>query len=248
VHNTVTQKYSVFKAGNHRKDSFLFGEGQMCLEPDQVEHGPDLILPPELHNRIILFTGHRMVNSHRLERTETQRIRPSARHHFHRHTAFKNSKRLSGIKIVKLCPEIHFDVVGRVDLQTEALVEALGKENNVELNLGYVSDTQMREAFTGADWIVVPYKSASQSGIIIDAYKYARPVIAFDVGAIAEQVRDEKSGYLVAPGDIDGFAEKLREAMALDQRDYREMCRQAYEYGSEKYSSTGAIQRFLEIF
>jgi len=152
------------------------------------------------------------------------------------------------LKIVKLCPEIHFDVVGRVDLQTEALVEALGKENNVELNLGYVSDTQMREAFTGADWIVVPYKSASQSGIIIDAYKYARPVIAFDVGAIAEQVRDEKSGYLVAPGDIDGFAEKLREAMALDQRDYREMCRQAYEYGSEKYSSTGAIQRFLEIF
>ena len=55
----------------------------------------------------------------------------------------------------------------------------------------------MREAFVNCDWVIVPYNSASQSGIIIDAYKYSRPVIAFAVGAIPEQVDANKSGYLV---------------------------------------------------
>ena len=97
------------------------------------------------------------------------------------------------LEIVRLCPEISFDVVGRVDPQMEQVVEKLSKEKNVHLSTGYVPDDEMREAFIGCDWAIVPYNSASQSGIIIDAYKYSRPVIAFKVGAIAENWAASKS-------------------------------------------------------
>ena len=151
------------------------------------------------------------------------------------------------LKIVRLCPEIQFDVVGRVDPQMEQVVEELKTESNVRLNNEYVSDDEMRDSFIGCDWAIVPYNSASQSGIIIDAYKYSRPVIAFDVGAIAEQIDDCKSGYLVNAGDIEAFAAKIKEVNAMKVSDYDSMCRYAYDYGSGKYAASGAVERFINM-
>ena len=151
------------------------------------------------------------------------------------------------LEIVRLCPNIQFDVVGRVDSQMQGIVDQLAKEKNVKLNSDYVTDAEMRAAFINCDWAIVPYNSASQSGIIIDAYKYSRPVIAFEVGAIPEQVDDGKSGYLVKAGDNQKFAAKLKEAMHLSTEQYDAMSRDAYQYGSKKYATSGAVERFVEL-
>ncbi len=151
------------------------------------------------------------------------------------------------LEIVRLCPEIKFDVIGRVDTQMEHVVEQLRKETNVHLNIGYVSDEEMREAFIGCDWAIVPYNSASQSGIIIDAYKYSRPVIAFNVGAIAEQIDDGKSGYLVGAGDNEAFAAKIKKSVQMPIDQYNAMCTQAYQYGCQKYAASGAVSRFCNL-
>lgn len=128
------------------------------------------------------------------------------------------------------------------------VVDQLAKEKNVKLNNDYVTDTEMREAFVNCDWVIVPYNSASQSGIIIDAYKYSRPVIAFAVGAIPEQVDDGKSGYLVEAGDNKKFADKLKEAMKLSAEEYDTMSSGAYQYGRKKYATGGAMNRFMKLF
>lgn len=151
------------------------------------------------------------------------------------------------LEIVRLCPDIQFDVIGRVDPQMQGIVEQLAKEKNVKLNNNYVTDEEMREAFINCDWAIVPYNSASQSGIIIDAYKYSRPVIAFAVGAIPEQVDDGKSGYLVEAGDNQKFAAKLKAAMQLSAEQYDAMSWDAYRYGSKKYAASGAVERFVEL-
>lgn len=151
------------------------------------------------------------------------------------------------LKIVQRCPNVSFDVVGRVDPQMEFVVEKLKSEPNVHINNEYVSDSEMREVFINADWIIVPYNSASQSGIIIDAYKYSRPVIAFNVGAISEQVDDGKSGFLIEAGDNDAFSQKIIDSLAMSQMRYDAMCTFAYNFGSEKYSAIGAVQRFRNL-
>lgn len=151
------------------------------------------------------------------------------------------------LEIVRLCPDIQFDVVGRVDSQMRGIVDQLAKEKNVKLNNNYVTDAEMREAFANCDWVIVPYNSASQSGIIIDAYKYSRPVIAFAVGAIPEQVDDGKSGYLVEAGDNKKFADKLKEAMKLSNAEYDSMGQYAYQYGCKKYATSGAVERFVKL-
>ncbi len=151
------------------------------------------------------------------------------------------------LKIVRLCPDVSFDVVGRVDPEMEEVVRELSKEKNVHLETGYVSDDEMKKVFINADWAIVPYNSASQSGIIIDAYKYSRPVIAFNVGAIAEQVEEGKSGYLVKAGDIDNFAAAVKKAVAMNTEDYDEMSRNAYDVGCRKYAVQGKVGEFKQF-
>lgn len=152
------------------------------------------------------------------------------------------------LEIVRLCPDIQFDVIGRVDSQMQDIVGQLAKEKNVKLNNDYVTNTEMRDAFINCDWTIVPYNSASQSGIIIDAYKYSRPVIAFAVGAIPEQVDADKSGYLVEAGDNKKFADKLKEVMKMHTIEYDAMSRYAYQYGRKKYATSGAVERFEKLF
>ncbi len=151
------------------------------------------------------------------------------------------------LEIVKLCPDIQFDAVGRVDPLMKEHVDQLKKMPNVTVKTGYVTDDEMAEAFINADWVVLPYNSATQSGVVIDGYRYGRPCIAFNVGAIAEQVSDGNSGYLVEPGNNEAFAKKLREAANLDQKAYTYLSKSAFEYGLCKYSSERAVERFVKI-
>lgn len=151
------------------------------------------------------------------------------------------------LEIAKLCPDVQFDVVGRVDPLVQEQVEQLKMFPNVMMNNSYVTDDEMSQAFINADWVILPYNSATQSGVVIDGYRYGRPCIAFDVGAITEQVSEGISGYLIEPGNNEAFAEKLREATNMSQSEYSDLSRSAYKFGSEKYTADGAVARFVKL-
>ena len=151
------------------------------------------------------------------------------------------------LEIVKLCPDVQFDAVGRVDPMVQDLVDQLKALPNVTMNNGYVTDDEMAEAFINADWIVLPYNSATQSGVIIDGYRYGRPCIAYSVGAISEQVSEGVSGFLIEPGNNKAFAKKLREIVQMDEQSYEKLSLSSYDFGSQKYAANGAIERFIEL-
>lgn len=151
------------------------------------------------------------------------------------------------LEIASYCPDVQFDVVGRVDPQVQNLIDELKKLPNVTINNDYVSNQEMEEAFIKADWIVLPYKSATQSGVVIDGYRYGRPCIAFNVGAIAEQVCDGESGYLIHEGSNMAFADKLKEVVHMSEAEYKRMSQRAYAYGVKRYSADGAIDRFIQL-
>ena len=49
-------------------------------------------------------------------------------------------------------------------------------------------------------------------------------------------------------GDNKKFADKLKEAMKINAIEYNAMSRYAYQYGSKKYATSGAVERFMELF
>lgn len=58
--------------------------------------------------------------------------------------------------------------------------------------------------------VVLPYHSASQTGIIPTCFLYGKPVIATAVGAFVENVTNKKNGLLIEPENPGAFAEAMR--------------------------------------
>jgi glycosyltransferase involved in cell wall biosynthesis len=72
-------------------------------------------------------------------------------------------------------------------------------QNDVVLHAEYVANEQVGLYFSACDVVVLPYVSATQSGIVQIAYQFDKPVIATDVGGLAEVVLNEKTGFIVPP-------------------------------------------------
>ncbi len=70
----------------------------------------------------------------------------------------------------------------------------------VRVHSEYVPNEKVAEYFCASDAVVLPYVSATQSGIAQIAYQFNKPVIVTDVGGLAEIVVDGVSGIVVEPG------------------------------------------------
>lgn len=74
-------------------------------------------------------------------------------------------------------------------------------DGSVRFISDYVPNDQVATYFSAADAVVLPYRSATQSGIVQIAYNFGKPVIATNVGGLAETVEHERTGYIVRPND-----------------------------------------------
>lgn len=84
--------------------------------------------------------------------------------------------------------------------QWQARIEALGLQDIVELLPRYHSEQETAELFARADVVVLPYRAATGGSAVIPlAYRYGKPVIATEVGGLADVVEHGRTGMLAAP-------------------------------------------------
>lgn len=60
----------------------------------------------------------------------------------------------------------------------------------------YIDDKEVSVLFSAADILVLPYKSATQSGVIPIAYHFEIPVVATDVGGLKETIEKFNTGVI----------------------------------------------------
>ncbi|MGC1815482.1 MAG: glycosyltransferase, partial [Solirubrobacterales bacterium] len=78
------------------------------------------------------------------------------------------------------------------------------------------------EAMARAAVVLCPAKWDEPFGMVAaEAQACGTPVVAFDRGALGEVIVDERTGFLVAPDDIDAAADAVKRASGLSRPECR---------------------------
>jgi glycosyltransferase involved in cell wall biosynthesis len=117
----------------------------------------------------------------------------------------------------------------------------------VEWRLGYLAQPEIDRAFADATVAVFPYRpELDQSGALLRALGAGVPVVAYDVGGIAEPVRRFDAGRVVPAGDVAGFADAIREL--LSDSEALERAREGAERAREELTWEGAAAAHMAVY
>ncbi len=75
--------------------------------------------------------------------------------------------------------------------ELDRLIERIPAMHAVEWRRGFVSESEVQAFFERADAVLLPYRHIDQSGVLLTAYRFGIPVLAFDVGSFADYVTQE---------------------------------------------------------
>lgn len=112
-------------------------------------------------------------------------------------------------------PDLRLVIAGRPKGQAEywklieRRIEAADLRDRVTLRIEYISDEDTEVYFKAADVLALPYLQIFQSGVLFLGYNFGLPAVATDVGALADDVEEGRTGYIAAPAD----AASLRDAL-----------------------------------
>lgn len=81
----------------------------------------------------------------------------------------------------------------------EEIIQRLNIADRVHLFTDFIPNAEVGIYFSAADFVVQPYRTATQSGISQIAYYYKKPMVVTDVGGLPEIVPHGVSGFVVKP-------------------------------------------------
>ncbi len=127
--------------------------------------------------------------------------------------AYKNIyERSPGLKLLIVGefyePEAHY----------RQMAQSLGISDAVVIENRYVPDEEVSPYFEMSDCVVLPYKSATQSGILSMAYGFGRPVVVTDVGELGALVEDGRTGVVAPEATVKDLQHAIEHYLRLKEQ------------------------------
>lgn len=154
------------------------------------------------------------------------------------------------LETLSLLPEDYYLIIaGEVygsDKKYRVQIRNLEIADKVQVNFRYIGDEEVPLFFSAADVNVLPYRSATQSGILNIAYHFELPVIVTDTGSLSEAVKPYNTGMVVAEANSVLLLQQIQ--TFFDQNKQKECAAAIREY--KKHNSwdkmAAAIVKFAE--
>lgn len=129
----------------------------------------------------------------------------------------------------------------------ESLIRDLDLQASVVLDLRYIPGADVAALMGLATVVVLPYRSASQSGALQVAYTFGKPVVATRAGGLPEVIDDGRSGLLVSPESPDELARALESIVSSPERAAR-MGAQGRHLAETRFSWDGVAADILAVY
>ena len=91
----------------------------------------------------------------------------------------------------------------------QRIIDTLPGKDRIRLSLKYIKDSEVTDYFSAADVAVLPYRSATQSGISSVAYHFEVPMIVTDTGGLKETIGDRGTGLVSKEGNPEAICKEI---------------------------------------
>jgi glycosyltransferase involved in cell wall biosynthesis len=147
-------------------------------------------------------------------------------------------------------------IAGRAEMDVEPLrrlARQLQIEDRLDWRLRPIPESEVPTMFRSATAVVLPYREIDQSGVLMTAIAFGKPILATRVGGIPETIQNGVHGYLVQPEDADSLAvaadrlledAESRKRMAMAVRD---LCSGKLSWASIASRTVGLYRDLLDI-
>lgn len=136
-------------------------------------------------------------------------------------------------------------IFGEGDLSQS--LRLIKNRSKFEIHNRFIAHKDVPVIFSNADVIVLPYISATQSGIIPMAYAAGKPVVATRTGGLPDVVLDGITGILVEPANASALANAVITILSNDELRFK-MGQNALNYCKEKLSWNSIGQKTYDIY
>ena len=133
--------------------------------------------------------------------------------------------------------------------RVQAAIADGGIRDQVMQRIEFIPDEDVECYFKAADVVVIPYADVSQSGILLTAHNFGLPVIATDVGALRDDVIDDRTGFLCPPRDPVALAHAIDRYFSSEL--YRHLPTRREEirrFANERHSWTTVAQITRSVY
>lgn len=149
-------------------------------------------------------------------------------------------------QVVKVIPEARFVLAGSGDIdQIKKLLYEKNVQNYVEFP-GWVRAEEKDRLLRKADVFFLPSYSEGMPMSILDAMGYGLPVVSTNVGGIPKLVKNDITGYLCHPGDLEEFTSAI--CMLLEERTNKNIALNCVELVDTAYSLECHIKRLSALY
>jgi len=151
-------------------------------------------------------------------------------------------------QVLESFPTAQFVLAGKGQLREELQSEArrLGVQAHVHFP-GFISDAERDMFFSVADCAVFPSLYEPFGIVALEAMAFSCPVVAANVGGLAEVVRHDETGTLIYAGNPASVAWGILRVLSQPEK-ATAYAANAYQMAAEKYSWARVARRTLAVY
>lgn len=118
--------------------------------------------------------------------------------------------------VVEKNPDVYLVIAGSVWKSDFTECQRIIDDNNlskkIKLDIRYIPDDEIKYYYCASDVCVLPYTDVYQSGVIQLAYGYKKAVIASDLPAFTQFVKNKDTGFVVKTNDVESLINAMEAA------------------------------------
>lgn len=117
-----------------------------------------------------------------------------------------------------------------------------------DLLIRRVDSEEIPDLFVESDYFVCPYQDIAQSGSVIVAINYRKPIIASKLPAFEEYIENGYNGYLLPSADEASLAECIKNVVRNHQNNYALLVANLNTMISERFDDRVIIDKYINFF